>query len=86
MVGDETDEDGDREGESAEEDGVPPLRAAESGDVEGFAADEDDHDLAADHDDVYGDEKPISVDTFEDVEFVVQAAIAVREVSAVFRT
>lgn len=45
--------------------------------MECFPADEDDEDLAANHDRVDGDEKPVSVNTLEDVELVVQAPIAI---------
>ena len=46
-------------------------------DGEGFAADEDDEDLEGDHDDVDANEEVVVLDTLEDVELVVKAAVAV---------
>jgi hypothetical protein len=45
--------------------------------MERFTAHENNHYLSSDHDGVYGDEEPIVLNTFKDIEFVVQAAIAI---------
>jgi hypothetical protein len=45
--------------------------------MEGFTAHENNHYLPSDHDGVYGNEEPVVLNTFEDIEFVVQAAIAI---------
>jgi hypothetical protein len=47
------------------------LSAIQGADMKSSAADEDYHNLAADHNDIDGDEEPISMYAFEDVEFVV---------------
>lgn len=45
-------------------------------DVEGLSSDEDDEDLATDHDNIDSQEEPIVEDALENIQFVVQAAIA----------
>ena len=72
FVGDQPDDDGDGHGGGTQDDGIGPLGAVQSCDREGSAADEDDHDLTADHDHVDADEEPIALDAFEDVELVIE--------------
>lgn len=45
--------------------------------MECFPPDEDDQDLATNHDDIDGDEEPIPMNAFEDIKLVVQAPIAI---------
>ena len=44
--------------------------------VECFASNEDDHDLASNHDEIYGHEKPITTDALKDIKLVVKSTIA----------
>lgn len=76
LVRDETDNDGDRERNGAEENRNTPLHAIESDYRESDTTDENDHDLTANHDTVDPDEEPIAGNAFKDVELVVKAAIA----------
>lgn len=62
--------------QKTENDGDGPLIWIETDDVEGAAADEDDHYLPAYHDDVYDYEEEIAVDAFEDIKFIIEAAVA----------
>jgi hypothetical protein len=51
------------------------LRGVEGLRREGFAPEVYDEELAADHDYIYTNKEVVAVNAFEDVEFVVQAAI-----------
>lgn len=51
-----------------------PLDAVDASDLKGLAADEDNHDLPRDHDDVDDDEEGVAVNAFEDVAVVVETA------------
>src|ERR1700733_1020622 len=51
-----------------------PLPAIDPGDTERCTADEDDHDLATDHDAVDSNEPEIAMHAFENIEFVVESA------------
>ena len=52
-----------------------PLLAVQTRNLEGFASDKDDEDLAADHDGVDEPEEVVARDTLEDVEAVVETAV-----------
>lgn len=65
---------GDGDGSEAERE--TPLLPVQGHDLEGLAADEDDEHLPPDHDGVDDDEEPVARDALEDVEAVVQAAVA----------
>jgi hypothetical protein len=54
------------------------LRAVEAGCGQDATAEEDDKELAEDGDEVDGDVVVVSVEAFEDVEVVVEAAVAGR--------
>lgn len=63
----------DRPGETSDgaDEANAPLGAAEPGDAEGGTADEDDHDLAADHNAVDSQEPVVAEHALEDIELVV---------------
>ena len=44
--------------------------------AECFASNENDHDLASNHDEIYGHEKPITTDALKDIKLVVKSTIA----------
>ncbi len=74
LVRDETDYDGDGEGQDPQDEGVAPLGAIEGGDVEGVVAEEDDQGLDSDDDELDSHEVLISEHSFEDIEFVIETA------------
>lgn len=74
-VGEETDCDGPWQTEQRDDDGDSPVFAVDAGDLECAAADEHDHDLAADHDGADGEVEVVPVHALEDVEFVVEASV-----------
>lgn len=74
-VRDEADQCAPGEGNGAEPDGETPFFAVQAGDLESFAADEDDQNLTAHHDEVDNHEDVVASYAFEDVEFVVQSAV-----------
>lgn len=63
------------DGDGTEPDRHAPFLAVQTSNLEGFPADEDDEDLAADHDGVDDPEEVVVRDALEDVEFVVEAAV-----------
>ena len=76
LVWDKADHSSDRDRQETENDGVSPLCAIQSDNVESCASDEDNHDLATDHDTVDTHEKVIPSDAFKDVKLVIKSAVA----------
>lgn len=74
-VGELADQSTPGDGDGAESDRHAPFLAVQTSNLEGFPADEDDEDLAANHDGVDGPEEIIARDTFENIELVVETPV-----------
>jgi hypothetical protein len=55
---------------------VGPLSSVEVHNIEGFATDEYDHNLAANHNNINSHEEPVAADSFEYVELVIETTVA----------
>ena len=77
-VGHSAENDCPRKTEDGAQDTDAPLGAVKSYDLESRTTNEDDHHLPTNHDTVNGDEKPIAMYAFKDVEFIVKSSIAAK--------
>jgi len=85
VVWNQADGDGYGEREGAEGERYCPLRAVEAGCGQDAATEEDDEELAEDGDEADAGVVVVSVEAFEDVEVVVEAAVAVKVFRLVVR-
>lgn len=79
MVGNQSDENTDRNGEETKHKGNGPESSALLllGDLESRTTHKDDKDLSTTHNGTDTDEKPVLGETLKDVKFVVQTTVAV---------
>ena len=77
LIRDKTYDDGHRYRQRSQDYRIGPLRPVQPVDCKGFASDKDDQDLTSHNDELDADKEVIMLNSFKDVELVVNAAAAV---------